>query len=151
MAKGLTGLLQSPLQQQVRGNSSCSSNLEYAQQRTPANMAEIKNRLRILVLPTSGIKVTLSALAQDLGVTSRTLQRRLREHGSTFRASLDAVRSELAIAQLEARAKVTDAADATGFSEPSCFSRAFKRWTGRAPSRFVSDDRRSDTSSSRTR
>jgi AraC-like DNA-binding protein len=77
----------------------------------------------------------LSAVARHFGITPRTLQRRLRERGATFRLLVNAVRLELATMELASSATVVEAAEAAGFSEASSFHRAFKRWTGHTPKR----------------
>lgn len=80
---------------------------------------------------------TLALVAQRLFITPRTLQRRLRDSGTSFRSLLNDARLELAAEQLDSHGKVADAAHAAGFSEPACFHRAFKRWTGKTPKRFT--------------
>lgn len=76
---------------------------------------------------------TLTTVARGVGVSARTLRRRLEEEGQSLRAVVDDVRRERAEALLNAGAPIKEIAFALGFSEPSAFSRAYKRWTGRAP------------------
>ncbi|MCY1013835.1 helix-turn-helix transcriptional regulator [Nannocystis pusilla] len=72
-----------------------------------------------------------------MGTSERTMQRRLRQAGTSFRDVVDDVRREAALAQLGRRdATVTDIAFMLGFSDLSAFSRAFRRWTGASPSEY---------------
>lgn len=74
------------------------------------------------------------AIAKDVAMSTRSLQRRLREEGTSFSALLTAVRRELAERYVrERRLPVTEISYMLGFSDVSSFSRAFKRWTGRSP------------------
>jgi AraC-like DNA-binding protein len=73
--------------------------------------------------------------ARALGLAPRTLHRRLRDEGTSFRAIKAAVRRELAFARLEkSQARVADIAAELGYSEPSAFFRAFQAWAGTGPS-----------------
>ncbi len=74
-----------------------------------------------------------TAIARSLGISARTLRRHLEQEGLTLRTTLDEVRRERADELLAAGAPVKEIAFALGFSEPSAFSRAYKRWTGMAP------------------
>jgi AraC-like DNA-binding protein len=75
------------------------------------------------------------AVAAKLGLAPRTLHRRLRDEGTSFREIKAALRRELALARLErTRQSVADIAAELGYSEPSAFFRAFQGWTGEAPS-----------------
>lgn len=76
-----------------------------------------------------------TAIATALGISTRTLRRHLEQEGLSLRTTLDDVRRERAAALLAAGTSVKEIAFALGFSEPSAFSRAYKRWTGVAPSR----------------
>lgn len=77
---------------------------------------------------------TLQTAAARLGMSSRTLKRRLHDEGTTFQDVLDAVRCDLAKRYLEEqRLALGEVSFLLGFSEPSAFHRAFKRWTGRTP------------------
>jgi AraC-like DNA-binding protein len=58
----------------------------------------------------------------------------LSDEGTSFRQILSEVRRELASRHLiEQRLAIGEIAFLLGFSEPSAFHRAFKRWTGHAP------------------
>ena len=76
-------------------------------------------------------------IARLLGLHERTLQRRLRAEQTTFAQLLDSVRSELARMFLgDPRLAVFEIAYLLGFSEPSAFQRAFRRWTGQTPREY---------------
>ena len=73
-------------------------------------------------------------VARDLGMSVRSLQRRLAEAGTSFRDLLDASRQEMALNYIrEAEVELAEIAFLLGFSDQSAFSRAFKRWTGNTP------------------
>jgi AraC-like DNA-binding protein len=80
---------------------------------------------------------TLAQLAADMATSERTLRRRLGEHGWSFRALLDATRMDLARSYVKDRSiPLAEVAFLLGFSEPSAFHRAFKRWTAMTPRAF---------------
>jgi AraC-like DNA-binding protein len=67
-------------------------------------------------------------------MSERSLQHRLNAHGTSFRGVLDEVRSELALRLVgQNEIDMREVAYTLGFSEPSAFYRAFRRWTGRTP------------------
>lgn len=81
-----------------------------------------------------GGQPTLERAAKRLAVSPRTLGRRLQAEGTSFQDQLAALRCELARGYLESRRfSVAEVAYLLGFSEPSGFGRAFKRWTGHSP------------------
>ena len=78
---------------------------------------------------------TLDQVAKRLATSERTLRRRLEESGTSFRNLLDETRAELARSYVrDRRLPLTEVAFLLGFSEPSAFHRAFKRWTDTTPS-----------------
>ena len=80
---------------------------------------------------------SLERIAYRLGLSARTLQRRLREQGSSHNELLDQMRRDLALRYLqEPEMAVCEIAYLLGFSESSALHRAFKRWTGMTPSEF---------------
>lgn len=80
---------------------------------------------------------TAAAVARELGLSVRTLGRRLRAEGAWFRGILDAVRGERATALLrDPSIGIGEIAFLLGYSEPTAFHRSFKRWTGQTPLAF---------------
>lgn len=78
-----------------------------------------------------------AVVAKALALSVRTLQRRLGESGSNLSAVVDRAREREARRQLSLPgARVDEVASAVGFKDVSSFSKAFKRWTGQAPSTF---------------
>ena len=75
----------------------------------------------------------LVATAARLRSTPRTLQRQLKELGTSHREMLDEIRRERALKLLEQGKIISEVSVALGFSEPSAFFRAFRRWTGTSP------------------
>jgi AraC-like DNA-binding protein len=82
--------------------------------------------------------LTIAKVAPQLGVSPRTLQRRLAdEHGTSFQAVVDEVRAQLARHWLDERElSVAEVAFALGFADQSAFHRAFVRWTGATPGQY---------------
>lgn len=79
----------------------------------------------------------MRAVAAELAMSGRTLQRRLGDEGTTFRDVLAGTRVELAAALLRnSNRSITEIGRRVGFSEPAAFTRAFRRWTGRTPTAF---------------
>lgn len=79
----------------------------------------------------------LSVIARRLAMSERTLQRRLAERGAVFNDLVDERRFERARAYLAARdISAAEVAYLLGFSEPSAFHRAFRRWSGETPTEF---------------
>jgi AraC-like DNA-binding protein len=73
-------------------------------------------------------------IARRLNIAPRTLHRRLREEGTSFRAIKAALRRDIALARLEkTRQSVAHIAAELGYSEPSAFFRAFHGWAGEGP------------------
>ena len=66
-------------------------------------------------------------------MTPRSLQRRLKEENTSFNAVREQVRRELTQRYLADNLSISEISFLLGFSEPSAFFRAFKRWTGMTP------------------
>jgi len=74
------------------------------------------------------------SMARALGMSARTLQRRLADAGVSYQALLDDARRELARVYLDEGWSITETAFTLGFADCSSFSRAYRRWTGAPPS-----------------
>lgn len=79
----------------------------------------------------------LHTIAVKLGMSERTLRRRLCDAGQSYRTILDEVRRERAIALVEQGGHTVIAiAQDVGFADPTAFARAFRRWTGMTPHEY---------------
>lgn len=84
-----------------------------------------------------GGDASLERVAKHLAMSERSLQRRLKEAGTTFAALLESRRAAAARKYLAAGDfSVHEVGHLLGFSGPSSFSRAFKRWTGMTPGQY---------------
>ena len=101
----------------------------------PLPVASASERVRSLLARAIGEgEITLAAIAAKSKMSERSLQRRLADEGVTFDALLDEVRRDLALRYLaDPKIAVAEVAYLLGYSEPSPFHRAFKRWTGKTP------------------
>jgi AraC-like DNA-binding protein len=97
---------------------------------------DIVNRAKAAIIEAlANGAVTETMVAKTLNMTPRNLHRRLGKEGTSFKRLLTDVRRELADQYLQDRSKsLTEISYLLGFSEVSSFSRAFRGWTGRAPS-----------------
>lgn len=92
---------------------------------------------RELVVAMDGGDVSQEAIAKKLGVSSRSMQRRLAEENTRFADVLADVRAEIAKRYLARKSvSASEVAYLLGFSEPPAFFKAFKRWTGMTPREF---------------
>ncbi len=90
-----------------------------------------------LVEQLSSGHATQESIAKALHLSPRTLQRKLKEEGTTYKQLLDTTRRELAAQYVkESHLSVNEITFLLGFSEPANFSRAFKRWNGVSPSQY---------------
>lgn len=93
--------------------------------------------VQAIIQQLTGDLPTIDAIAHDLAISVRQLQRELQTEGITFQKLLDATRKELALQQLkDPTIPIHAIAFLLGFSEPSAFNRAFKRWTGKTPRNY---------------
>ena len=95
-----------------------------------------------IVQALSGGVPTLPQMGGRLGMSGRTLQRRLGEAGLSYRDLVDQSRKELADRLLrKTDYGLAEIAFLTGFSEQSAFHRAFNRWTGQTPRSYREEAR----------
>ena len=80
---------------------------------------------------------SLEELARNLAVAPMTLRRRLQSAGTSFRVIRDELRREMAIDMLtNSRMSIEDIADRLDLCDSDALRRAFRGWTGMAPSEF---------------
>jgi AraC-like DNA-binding protein len=83
---------------------------------------------------------TQENVAQKLNLTIRNLQRRLKEVGVTYQAILDDSREALALNLIkDLEMPLYEISYLVGFTEPSAFYKAFRRWTGKRPGDYRQD------------
>lgn len=101
--------------------------------------AQVKARL-VDALPSG--PVSESSMARSLHLSTRSLQRRLSAEQTSFRQLLDDTRRELALQFLgNSRLTISEVTYLLGFSDPSNFTRAFRRWHGTSPSDYREEQR----------
>ena len=94
----------------------------------------------MLITQRLGEGAPMEVVAADLGMTGRTLRRRLASEGASYRTLLEEVRESLATEMLATgRLAVEDVALRLGYAEASSFIAAFRRWTGRTPTAWQRD------------
>ncbi|MFE2499865.1 AraC family transcriptional regulator [Streptomyces scopuliridis] len=98
--------------------------------------AGVAGAVRDALLRRSGVLSSLPEVASELGMSPRTLARRLDAEQSSFRVLADEVRQTLAEGLLGTDMTTQQVAQRLGYTEPSSFVRAFRRWTGRAPQTY---------------
>jgi AraC-like DNA-binding protein len=126
------------------GDSSISSFFDAHLDQELAALADnegLDRRVRIQIAQALSEGVpTVSDVADRLGLSGRTLQRRLSEQGHAFQDLVDDARQELAESLLRRTDyALAEVAFLTGFAEQSTFTRAFKRWSGRTPATYRRD------------
>lgn len=102
--------------------------------KTKENSAFSSEVRRVILQNFASTVPQLIQVAELLHNTPRTLQRKLQEESTSFQGIVESVKAELAIGMLKNRTlTVNEVAYRLGYSEPSVFRRAFKKWTGKSP------------------
>jgi AraC-like DNA-binding protein len=96
------------------------------------------NRVRLLLSQmTDQPELEAKDVATKLGMSERMLRRRLQPEGVSLRELIDESRMRAACQGLTLpNTSIKDVAERLGYSEPSAFHRAFKRWTGTTPADY---------------
>lgn len=87
--------------------------------------------------PSAAQRADMNAVARGLGLSARSLRRRLYDEGVSFVRVAEGALATLAKQLLaDEERSIQETAYALGFSDPSAFYRAFKRWTGTTPKSY---------------
>lgn len=114
--------------------------VRYLAQLEAAGVAVRVQQTLVEILPSGA--PSKAAVARRLAMSPRTLQRHLDAEQTSFTEVLNDARLRLAREHLEAAQRsITEIAFMLGFADSSAFSRAFKRWTGMAPSEHAAAKR----------
>jgi AraC-like DNA-binding protein len=81
-------------------------------------------------------EASTKTVAKRIGLSERTFARRLAAEGLSFGEILDQLRRDLAVRYLDEDIQASQIAWLLGFHQPSSFSHACRRWTGKSPSEF---------------
>jgi len=102
--------------------------------------ARIGDRVKwILKRLFAGSRPDILTVARELGVSARTLQRRITDEGASFRRLVLETRKELVRQYLtQPSIEITEAAYLLGYDDPNSFFRAFRAWEGTTPAHWRS-------------
>jgi AraC-like DNA-binding protein len=138
-----SGLQPDGASREQRRHEPCSvsplGELHVAELRMTRSTPQARYALRVqeLLVERAPARVNMSAVAGALGLSVRTLRRRLVAEGKSY---LDVEHEALALVARrllrDQQHTIQEAAHAMGFSDATTFHRAFKRWTGTTPSAF---------------
>lgn len=104
------------------------------QQDRATSPGDLLQRVNAAIRARVGHWPSMVEVAEQLGMSERTLRRRLQELGTDYQREIDAVRHHLALQLLEnPEVTVEQMAAVLGYSEAVSFRRAFQRWTGKTP------------------
>ncbi|AQY65662.1 AraC family transcriptional regulator [Pseudomonas veronii] len=103
---------------------------------TPENLPTTR-RVQMVLIEHAASLLTGKEVARLLGVSERTLHRRLVDEGQSFRLLNDQVKMRIAKRLLsESKMDLQHTAESIGYADAASFCRAFQRWTGKTPGRW---------------
>jgi AraC-like DNA-binding protein len=99
--------------------------------------AGLAGKVREIFLAGMGQPTSVELVAGRLKMSSRTLRRKLKQEGTSFRELIDELRAHAAIKYVrDTDLTIEDIAFALGFSDAAAFRHAFRRWTKSAPHEY---------------
>jgi AraC-like DNA-binding protein len=100
-------------------------------------------RVRRLLVRYYGAFPSLEKAATELGMSGRTMRRKLADDGTSYQQELDFVRQKFS-REYFARGgeSITELAHLLGFADSSAFAKAFRRWTGSSPKEYLENIRK---------
>jgi AraC-like DNA-binding protein len=111
---------------------------EMLQNKLGTENQSVIQRIRFTILELSRLSFpSLEEVAAQMHLTPRTLQRKLQDEHTSFRAECDSIKQELACNLLSSKSiSVAEVSDRLGYADQAAFQRAFKQWTGTTPKAF---------------
>jgi AraC-like DNA-binding protein len=101
--------------------------------------SDLVRKIRIACLNSPRRFPAAGEIARELGLSLRTLHRHLADEGLSYQSIVDGMRQAVATELLEnTHLGIKQVAERTGFADATSFRKAFRKWTGRAPSNFRS-------------
>ena len=98
---------------------------------------DFETSLRMLLTGYLDEGLTIDECAEIASTSRRTLQRKLAEHGTTFKRLLEQARFDFAKQLLQDESiSVLDTCYELGYTDPGNFTRAFRRWAGVSPRQY---------------
>jgi len=123
----------SPVAQRPSSHRRVGRRLDLAPPREPFQQTVARTIERLLATRHS----TIAAVARELSMNVRTLQRRLARERVPFRSLLNDCRRRQAVHELtRGTYSISEVSARLGYSDPAHFARAFRRWTGRSPTEY---------------
>jgi len=123
-----------------KGPSTATAMVEIQPLNNIQDKNELANALReIIALYITEDSLSIEAIADIAGISTRSLQRMMKKHGLSYSDLLNEARKQYAKSKLNnPAAKISDIAYQLGYNDAGHFTRAFKRWTGMTPSKYRS-------------
>ena len=107
---------------------------------TTQSLATATRKLLLELLPAGD--AAAPDVAARMGLSRRTMTRRLASEGTTYKELLEQARHDLALQYLsKSNLEIQQIAFLLGYSETTAFARAFKRWTDQTPFEFRKGER----------
>ena len=103
-----------------------------------SSVVSVTHRIRTILGMDFRVEMpSFEELTALLGMSARTLRRRLEKEGTSYQRIKDNARRDVAISLLSRDGlTVSEVAEQVGFSDPSAFHRSFKKWTGQSPGSY---------------
>jgi AraC-like DNA-binding protein len=105
--------------------------------REETGKTDVARRIRAICLNRSPNFPAAEEVAAQLGMSLRTLHRRLSDSGLSYQAIIDDLRRSLAVEFLQnTRLQIEQVAERVGFADAVSFRKAFRKWTGHSPGHY---------------
>ncbi len=111
--------------------------LESLKRQEQGRMSDLKYCINRILVRTPGRPPRMESVAEEFGMSSRSLRRHLSAQNTTFQSLVDEIRMNMAIDYIHNPSiGLHEVAERVGFTEYNNFRKAFKRWTGHSPSHY---------------